>query len=419
MKPLLTFFVLSAPLWLSAQFYEISQGPGYGQSVFFDLSTRTSTMIDLDAWDIAFGVNSRSFAVFANEGVASSRSEALRPVSVFLNGDDDFTAADTTKRGDRLHNDETSWNAGAFNHVGDPANPLDVGWGLYSPRTQTVEGNRVFLVEDRQGNAYKMQILSLAAGVYTFVYSTLDAATPDTVTINKADFAGKTLAYFSFDDGVLDLEPDSWDLFFTRYTTPLDDGTGNILQYTLTGALHNDGVEVAELNGVNPATVAAPADDAFSDTLTAIGYDWKAFDLNSFQWSLPDDRVYFVRTADSLYRMSFIDFTGSSSGITTIELMAETTTATGNLPRGLEAVNVYPNPVADVARLEFELTQPSHNLELTIVDGSGRLLQRRHLGALPAGPQRLNLRMRDFPAGSYFLRLTGLGGTLGYHLIKR
>ncbi|NJC26772.1 T9SS type A sorting domain-containing protein [Neolewinella antarctica] len=415
---LLTLFITHFGC-LSAQFAQITQGEGYGQAVFYDLATRTGKSVDHTSWDIAFNVSGRSSGILINEAVASSQTEELRATAVYASTATDFATADTSQITNRLYNGEASWDDGAFNAAATPGDPLDQGWGAYSTETQTVVGNRVFFVVTPDEVYHKVFVSSLAGGSYTFVHGPLDGSTTDTVTIAKNQFTGKTLAYFSFTDGVQDLEPDAWDLLFTRYVTPLAAGPGVILDYTVTGVLQNQGTSVARLSGVDPETVAPPAEATFSDTLTTIGHDWKRFILSTRTYVFPDDLVYFVQTPDSLYRIQFIDFEGNTTGVSVFKLSAEATTATTNLPTGIAQSRLYPNPASERLTLEVTATQAAENLSLEVIDPTGRTLLASRVRALNTGPNQVEVPLAGLPPGHYFLRLSGATGVLTHHFVKQ
>lgn len=405
---------------LTAQFFQVAQGPGYAEAIYLDLATRATTSVDHTSWDIAFNVGGRSSGILINEGVASSQAAPLRQVELYSSSSTDFSTADTSQITTRVYNGERNWDDGAFNSPAVPSDPFDLGWGNYSPATQTVSGSRVFFVATRDGAYHKVFVESLAGGSYTFIHGLLGGTTSDTVTIAKDQFIGKTLAYFSFNDGVLDLEPDNWDLLFTRYVTPLPDGEGNILDYTVTGVLQNKEVNVAKLTGVDPETATRPDDDAaYSDTLTTIGYDWKSFNLTSFQWSVPDDLVYFVKTPDSTYRMQFIDFEGSSTGVSTFALSSENTTATTSIPVGINSSRVFPNPASGYVTLEVEARYPAEDLNLEVINPAGQTISASSVRALSAGLNQIDIPLNGLPAGHYFVRLSGGLGVLTHHLIKQ
>jgi hypothetical protein len=412
---------IPAYLPLTAQFVQVAQGPAYADAVYLDLASRSATTVAHDAWDIAFTVTPRGAGVVVNEGITSA--SGAQPVAAFLSTENSFAAVDTFSRGDRLYNDESSWEGGAFGSVVTPGDPFDLGWGTYNPATQSVDGSRNFLVQTRDGVYHRLRVLSLDGGSYTFIHARADGSTDtDTVSIDKSAYVGKTLAYFSFAGGVRDLEPAAWDLLFTRYSTPLEAEPGVFIDYTVTGVLQNSGVSVARLSGVDPATVDAPADEEgnYNDTLTTIGYDWKQFDFASGTYNLPDDLVYFVATPDSTYRLQFIDFEGGQTGITTLTVAGvEGTTALPGLPDRVSASSVFPNPAYDRATLELTTEVSLEQTHLDVLDVSGRILHRTRVRALHPGTHRLTVPLDGLPRGNYLLRLAGSAGTLVHHLVKQ
>ncbi|WP_222935943.1 T9SS type A sorting domain-containing protein [Neolewinella lacunae] len=419
MKSTLTFLLfITAFSALTGQFLEVSQGAGYGQAVYLDLTTGSNTAIPHDAWDIAFNVGGRSSGILINEGVAAAQASPAPEVELYGSTATHFAPADTADITRRLYNGKSSWDDGAFNALATPGSPFDVGWGNYSPATQTVVGSRVFFVKTRAGEYRKLFISSLAGGKYTFLHGPLDGSSVDTVTVDKTLFIGKTLAYFSFADGVVDLEPERWDLLFTRYVTPLPDGE-NILDYTVTGVLQNQNVSVAKLSGVDPPTVAAPAASAYNDTLTTIGYDWKEFNLTTFQWSIPEDLVYFVRNAETIFRVQFLDFEGSGTGISTLSVEVAGSVAVAELPRTVASSRLYPNPAPDRVFLEIDARTAAEDLSLEVISVAGQTLLASRVRALHPGLNQLEISVRELPAGNYFLRLRGSLGVVVHHLVKQ
>lgn len=77
-----------------------------------------------------------------------------------------------------------------------------------------------------------------------------------------------------------------------------------------------------------------------------------------------------------------------------------------------EEVNVYPNPATDVAKIEFFL-QNQQNVELTIIDNSGRTIEILHSGILGAGEHSFDFdtSKNNLPAGNYIYQLKTESGT--------
>lgn len=360
---------------VNAQVDVLSLGAGYSNSIYYSISDGSTSSYEYADWDIAFGVSNQSLAIFYNEGVAGSLAE----IELYVTDTTDFEASDTTDMV-RIYNNEVSWDAGAFNHVSSPSDPFDFGWGKYSVVTHQVNGTRVFVLKLRNGIYKKLKIESLIGGVYTFRYADLDGENEVTQTVTKSEFVGKTLAYYSFEtEAVVDLEPENWDILFTRYYTPLplNDGTGAVLEYVVTGALTNAGLEVAQADGVNPVSANfQDYEDLFTDSLTVIGHDWKEFDLATFQFTVPTDRVYFVKNdSGGVWKIQFIDFEGSSTGGFALEKSFEgTITSIANQSENFQSFNLFPNPADNFLNIQFELKAAANNGLIQVTDNLGKVL---------------------------------------------
>ena len=125
----------------------VTMGPGYGNQVYYSLSTGETTAIPLTSWDIAFSVANRDASVFVNESVNSSQANPTPEVEVYYSAAADFESADTTDIIDRVYNKEITWEAGAFNSILDEQNPFDLGWGAYNPATNTVNSSTIFFIK--------------------------------------------------------------------------------------------------------------------------------------------------------------------------------------------------------------------------------------------------------------------------------
>ena len=401
----LLFFVFTSSL-KSQTIDQVSVGASYGMQTYYTLEDGSTYTEDYTTWDIAFAVGGQDLGIFVNESVASTFGDPLPEVELYETASFEYDDFDTTGM-IRILNEENTWAEGAFNHIKNENDPFDFGWGSYNPSNHQVIGNRIFAIKLRSGVFKKLEIQSLISGVYTFRYANLDGSDEVSATISKEDYAGKTLAYYSLETGMaLDLEPAAWDLLFTRYRTPLDDGAGNILEYVVTGVLSGAGVKVAQADEVDPETVdyIDYISELTDSTLTVIGHDWKDFDLDVFQWVLPDDRAYFVRTADNkLWKLYFLDFEGSSTGVSTFEKTFITElTATEEL-ESLESYKVFPNPTNGQANIAFELKTNADTGLLTITNVLGQIIQSQEIRI----QQGLNIKSLNLsiPAGQYQVSL--------------
>lgn len=407
MKKIYLFIICIYATQVSAQIDQIASGPGYVNQVYYSLEEGVSISHPHSSWDIAFALGGQDLGIFVNEAVGSSMSSPLPELKLYLTNSTDFAEVDTASM-TRLYNNELSWSSGAFNHMGNPEDLFDYGWGSYSPVTHTVTGNKIFALELRDSTWKKLEIQSLISGTYTFRYANLNDSSETVQTINKADFEGKTLAYFSFDaEMTLDLEPANWDMTFTRYYTNVDDNEGGSLNYLVTGVLLNKGVSVAQAVGVDPETVDYnDYEEQYTDSLTAIGYDWKEFDLDIFQWSIPQDRVYFLKNSQNqLWKIQFLDFEGSSTGVSTFQKSLETTvTSLDESFSHLESFTVFPNPASSSSQIAFESKRASAQAKVSIVNSLGQLINRYDVN-VGQGLNVKTLSLEAYSAGIYYVTL--------------
>lgn len=100
---------------------------------------------------------------------------------------------------------------------------------------------------------------------------------------------------------------------------------------------------------------------------------------------------------------------GGTSGIAgdsptnTSVTFAEGRVNTNDLNINLQRIAISPNPVANMATLQLE-SKTARQLELTIVDASGRTL-RRQMWSVVQGDNQTILPISDLSAGIYFVRL--------------
>ncbi len=397
----------------SQAFVQLSSGPGYGEQAYYDLTTDAVTNVPNESWDLiftAFGL--QDAGIHVNESARSTFGAPAPTVELYLADTSVFeavTAFDTTFT--RLYNDEAGWAFGAGNEARNPQNPFDFGWGVYSPVSNQVTGNRVFVILLRSGEYKKFIVESLLLSTYTIRYSDLNGENERTAQIDKTNFSDTGLAFFSFETGeTIDLQmEDDFHLSFLRYVTPLDDGEGNILDYNVTGVITGPGVEVAKFAGIDPAKVALESTpDTFSTRLDVIGYDWKRFDFQA-GWIIEDSLSYVVKTpGNQLYKMVFVDFEGSSTGVATFEktdLGMLTNTREANST--LEGINVFPNPAATQITVTYALRQGRQQVQISLFNTQGQRL----FSVAADGFEGLNTADIQLPAnltpGMYALQIAG------------
>lgn len=402
---LLLFLVTTLSTLCAQTTHNISLGASYSQGEYYQLSTDNTSSVDHANWDIAFSVYSATGgAIFINEGSSFSGTPPTLYVVPNKNFSDNITAANL---GNVLSNPEESWSTGAFNTTKVAGDWADYGWGSYNRTTHQIVGTRLYVVEWSNGTRKKIMIDSLASGTYHFRYANLDGTGLQQGSVTKSTFPNQTLAYFSFaTNTTTSAEPTGgWDFLFTRYSTNLYT-TSPPTPYTVGGILINQGVEAVLADGINPTTVVNTNYTLTADSLTIIGHDWKSFDFST-GWGVDNDRVYFVKSADSnLYKIEFIDFQGSSSGIATFQkTYLGVWNSLHKTPNSVVAhLGTFPNPATTQLNITFSLQQTLDNASLRLCNTLGQVVHEQTIQA-QAGLNGLVISVDNFPRGTYFLTL--------------
>jgi len=419
----LFLLVLSQIQLLSAQeveFIEISQGAGYAQEVYYQMESQQAVTIAGDAWDIAFS-GGFSAGIWLNEtSDASGTTLGLYRLSSDYSYQDTLTVE---MAGARLFNEHTGYGEGAFARVAEPSNPFDFGWGVYNPANHLVSNGPAYLLQKRDSSWIKFRIIQLASGAFSFSYADLDGGNETIDTVDTRLYADRSLIHYSLQtESVVTEIPAEYDLVFTRYYTPLDDGQGGTLDYLVTGVIQGPGIEVAEVQTLDPEQREFEAGtDTFSTALDVIGYDWKTFDLSTFSYSIADDVVYFVKDRDSqVWKVRFIDFEGSSTGVS-IFSQADAGLVSSVADQQLAAsvqVQTFPNPVIDQVTVQWTdekrlLDQGSWQLR----SASGEVIRQGIIGNTSFGSMELSLG--QLPAGTYYFQVLAGKGILTKPLLKQ
>jgi hypothetical protein len=399
---------------------QISAGAGYKKQAFYSLKNDAVQSNDNTAWDIAFSVyGNQDAAVFVNEASGTSAGMTLPAIELYAAPTNVF--ADAIKATDvqnRLYNDELSWSSGGFNSEKDVKNPFDYGWGIYNTGNNLVEGKKVFVLKFRDAKFRKLEIQNLTATKYTFRHANLDGTDEKAVTLDKKDFAGKTLAYYSFTTAkAVDIEPTGFDFMFTRYSSLLTQGP-TTTQYVVLGILTGKGIKVAKASGIDPVKVkATDYANSYKNNIDEIGHDWKSFNLNINKWEFPTDRAYFVKQLDgTVWKITFIDFEGSATGTATFDKMNLGKISSINDISSEISFKVYPTVVQDQVNVVFD-TPNSENIEIAIVDMNGREVASQKV-TTSAGFQVENIDVSNLLSGTYVVKLSTSKGIATSKIIK-
>lgn len=396
---------------------ELAYGTSYSFMQFYNIEDDSRMQVANEDWHIAVTtLGTQDAGVILNEATALSGT----PLELYISPTTAFNEViDPNALTVSLLNPEDSWLNGAFNTVRDDQDPLDYGWGKYDPAARKVVGNNIYALKLRSGDFLKIEIVELNGFTYSIRWAGLDGSNLQSLVINKQDHPDVGMVLIDLEE-VKIIEPmANFDLLFTRYSTPLPTGPGTFLDYNVTGILSGPGVEVAQANGINPASVKW---DDYKDSLDArldiLGSDWKSFQGGANPWVIPDDRAYFVKDTDGdVWKIIFIGFEGSSTGNSAFTVEKVGTISSINQIDGLKAVSVFPNPVVDQMTIRLDATT-AFEAQVDLISMDGKMVHSVSY-QVPVGGFLDEISMHQFPSGTYSLRITAEDGTTVVPVIKK
>lgn len=392
----------------------INAMPGYSQDVFYSLENSTVKSVSSTNWTIAFSTNSYSLSAYINDGRGVELYETSYAPA-------DFDILDTTGMSfNSNYNRYSDWSSSAFEE--NATGPMNYGWGEYNSTTHIIEGTRVYVLKTISGKYLKILIEEKAMGVWKLKYNALDNSDLQTFTIDGTLNEDRNFVYLDIDNDMLetDREPLSseWDLLFTKYYD-ID------IPYVVTGILANEGLEIAQVDGVNTSSSTYVGQN-FTDNVKEIGSDWKSFNTTTFSFDIEANRSYFVKkdasTADdeifNYYKIVFTSFEGTATGKFhfTKELVASDTTATVdttespnsiNVLNNLTVVSLYPNPSFELANILIEGKKDT-KATITILNNLGQKVY-SGLKNLNEDLNVLEINVSSFEKGLYFVKIQNEG----------
>ncbi|MBK8339262.1 MAG: T9SS type A sorting domain-containing protein [Flavobacteriales bacterium] len=309
------------------------------------------------------------------------------------------------------YNSDSDWSSGAFNQ-GLTTDEFDLGWGVYNMITHAVAGDSLFVIKLANGAFKKIRIDALATGSYSFAWADVDGANEQTASVAKAAYADKNFAYYSLENNVaLDREPvnNTWDLLFTKYTTFIPTA------YGVSGVLTNKYITSLRVDGVDPS-LADWTTAPFDSVINTIGYDWKTFNMQTFQYEYDQDLTFFVQDrTGSIWKLLFTEYGGSATGDMTFTQELVSAASVEERATNGQAV-VFPNPATDAVNVLFDI--PATDAVLTIHDVAGSLARtERFAGITPMSTRILDIS--GLRTGVYSLRLEHASGAVYSRLVVR
>lgn len=369
MKTPLLLSALFAAITVAAQTsVTVTTGPGNAQQTWYNLNTDASTSAPLAEWDLAFEINGGFNAgIMANTAKGVKVYQAPFPVGDW--GTMDTTGMAATWQG--LFNSDTDWSKGAFNSDVD-LDAYNIGWGIYNTVTHVVAGDSIQVVVLADGSAKMIRIDALGAGTYTFTYANLDGSDEQTHQVAKADYSGKNYAYWSMTaHSAIDREPMSadWDIVFGKYTTDIG------MWYGVTGALHNKNVQAVQVGGVPTPDAVFVWNDLGND-INILGYDWKYFDMGTFQYVIEDSLTFFVKdVTGNVWKIWFTAFGGSTTGDISFNKQLISAASVGEVVVNT-VVALYPNPTSN-GQVNVVMDGFAGTTQLVLSDLNGKVVRQQ------------------------------------------
>ncbi len=345
----------------------ISTGENYVNEVYFKLGNTEGHSVPLNEWDIAFCTELMHASILTNSGTKVM-------LYTYSNGTiDDFASVDTTgMEWTPMYNSITDWKDGAFNRNRNTNNQFDFGWGTYDMTSHNVVGDSLFIIKLGDNDYRKIAIVQKNGmqNQWVFKYANLDGSNEVTETINAGDDSYANLSFIHYslkNENIVMHENDSdWHLLFTRYYD-------YNIPYYVSGVLSNQGVDVQEVrqSGLDQMHFNQYDENNFGSDISTIGSDWKSFDMTTYQYTICDTVVYFLRKgADGdVWKVFFKGFGGSENG--EYVFIQQNISASGIENSEMAFASIYPNPATDNINIIYDINGKAN---LSIFDINGKLV---------------------------------------------
>jgi len=382
----------------------VTTAPSNAQQTWYSFQDGVVEARPLAEWDLAFEITGITGSILANTAKGIEVYKAPYTLAQWAAIDTTGLAGSWPKQ----HNSETNWSSGAFNQ-GLTSNPFDLGWGIYNMITHNITGDSAFVIKLATGGFKKFRVDGYASATdnFTFTWADLDGSNEQSNTLNRATFAGRNFGYVSLENNsVFGREPASntWDLLFTRYMAFVPFPVPSM--YPVAGVLQNRDIEVQRVNGVDPS-FSNWAAGTFSANINGIGFDWKSFNQQIFQWEYATDRVHFAKDrTGNIWKLVFTTYGGTANGNMTFTQELISATSVNELAAANTFV-VYPNPVSD-GRVQLVLDAPVAAVDMVVYDANGRVVLSDRLSGL-GGLEVRSIDVSALRAGLYTVLLQGEG----------
>jgi hypothetical protein len=395
------------PAWIEDS---VSIAPAYANDVYYSMKNDEVRTEGNKNWHLAFSLSiGDSASVWANHNGGNT---FVRVFNIHKDSSQwaSVTLADTAT-GVLAFNNDQGWFQGAFNDI-PSADPFNYGWGKYEPTTHNIYGDSLFIVR-ANGVYYKLFIQKLESIPMKWTFKVGDFSGNDmTYNIDKTpDFTNRLFAYFDLANGAdTNREPDinAWDILFTRYTTNAP-GSGQFPFNNVVGVLTNKGVKAARASLIHVDTAFVQYynyANNWNPAISAIGYNWKGFDLGTSTWLIADSNSYFIQDKPgNLYQLQFLSFGGQSTGDIKFRKRMVAPVAVTDVNSSVSRYEFYPVPTQ--SQLSVMLDSKEHtDAQLNIIDMAGRMIHSQKIN-IQSGLNAYQLSLGHLSNGQYIIQIKG------------
>jgi type IX secretion system substrate protein len=354
----------------------LSMGADYSNDIYYSFSDGLVSSVPNSGWEIAFYTAPFSAGIIINEGIeVKLYTYPKGDTSVWVHMDTIGMSTWTP-----MYNSPDYWEDGAFNRnaTGHP----DYGWGIYNSVNHSLYGDSLYVINIPGVGVKKLWIVNKISvnNMYNIRYADIDGSNEQIAEIDVKPYVSKNFLYYSLvNSEVVDREPTgNWDLLFTKYYDLVAMGS-DTLEWPVTGATSN--VD-RYTNKFYP--VADDFEDwgslPFDSLKNSVGFNWKKFDMSTFQFVIEDSTMFFVMNkAGDVYKLVFTLWEGGTTGKFALNKKLIQPSFLNDHDDAAVLLSVYPNPATGSVSIRTNSDKYIDGGSVIISDLSGREVLRSEI----------------------------------------
>jgi len=269
----------------------VNIGNDYATQVFYSFTNGIVKSDSFDIWDIAFDVHPDQNELWLNGG---------SNIMVYPSGQSDFNLPMPSLTNKQWMYDKPEGTYGLS------------ALGALTPESHI--GELLFLQKGSQ--TFKLKILEATSDHYKIEVGGVNDASGIMVVLQKEE--QYNFVYYSFSNGIVQPEPvkTDWDFVFTRYRTifPGLNADGSDMPYIVNGVLLNTFKTLGASDSTKEFNfaefdLAASSQFTLSPNRDIIGYNWKAVNINTAEYTVLPKRMFLLKDQlNQLWKFHFVSF---------------------------------------------------------------------------------------------------------------